>query len=97
MRVLIAKNARNEADCVCTSAREVKRVLNETLVNTLMIGYTLADRETGLGILQWAANKSRLPKEIILVEPNRNACRAMGEFLSKKGFKALTDRKFYHH
>lgn len=97
MRVLIAKYATNEADCVCRSINEIKRMLNEVHINTLLMEYALPGRETGLQLLQWASQRSRLPKEIIFVERNLQACRVMGKYLSTKGFRALSERQFVHY
>lgn len=94
MRVLIANDSRMDADVICTSARDAKKVLNEQSITTLFIAQKIDGRERGLDVLRWAEARGRLPRQITLVDPNPAVCVEMGNFLKAKGYRAFDARQY---
>lgn len=94
MRVLMASDSRLDADVICTSVREAKRVLNEQSVSTLNVSQTIHGREQGIDVLRWAESRGVLPRQIMLIDPSPATCSELGSFLKAKGFRAFDSRKF---
>lgn len=94
MRVLIASDTRLDADVVCTSSREAKKVINEEHITTLFLSQKINGRERGIDVLHWAESKGLLPGRIVLIDSSLADCNELGMFLRAKRFRGLDARTF---
>ncbi|MDN3638804.1 hypothetical protein QWY82_08300 [Simiduia curdlanivorans] len=94
MDIIINKQAIRINDQVCSSLRDVKRVLQERPVARLLIAYEIPGRETGLQLLHWAAERNRIPAQVNILEPNLRASKVLSDFLISQGYKSFSARQY---
>jgi len=94
MQLLLAKDTRYDADIRCQIVADAKRVLSEKHVSKLILSTDCAGRDIGPAIIDWAAERDRLPGEITLVDRDPRLCRAIGKMLVNRGYQALDMRNY---